>query len=457
MKEILSRDNRCYRLGLNRARIALLLLLLLGWSSLFAQDQSEILNKIAEMQKQIQQQQQQLLELQQRLTEQQQNTVQIVQQEVKTAVADSASASASDQPLLSLGKGIEGLSLKGDMRLRYEYINTDFEEDDDRRSKSRFRHRVRLGGLWKNPTEDWEIGLGLEFGSGDGTSANDSWNKSSVWESGDVYLDYAYARHRLGDSGLSLTVGQQKNPWQCSMLTFDGDLRPTGATLGYQKDNIFATLGAYNIRSDAKINGDSQSLANMYGGQVGFTWENDSLHALLALGFFYYDSNTGEYMLEAEDYKYQIGTAYAEMGSKIGAVDVKGFAELAVNFAADNDFSQATYSAVSKNPPVDYDAEDNDLGWTLGLEAKYGKFKAKYAYAYIGGESVPYFMSDSDFGSALQSKGSTNVQGHVLGLSYALSKNCSLGGTVMLTDYIEAPEDHDDNGLLYQIDLSYKF
>lgn len=422
----------------------------------YAQSNAEIMAKIAEMQKQIMQQQQQLIELQQKLGQQQQSTTEIVRQEVKSAVAEEQAK--SDKPLIALGKGIEGLTLTGDLRLRYEYINTDLEDDGDVRTKSRFRHRVRVGGLWKNPSEDWEIGLGLEAGSSDGTSANDSWNQTSAWESGSVYLDYAYARHRLGDSGLSLTVGQQKNPWTSSMLTFDSDLRPTGATLAYKADNVFATLGGYNIRSDAKFGSHgSQSLANMYGGQAGVTWEQDSLNALLALGFFYYDSNTGELQLGADDYNYQIGTLYAELGGKVGAVKVTGFAEAAMNFGADNDVSQAGNAQVASAAPENYQPENNDLGWTLGLEAKYEKFKAKYAYAYIEGESVPWFMSDSDFGSALQKKGSVNVQGHIFGLSYDLSKNCTIGGTMMLTDLIEAPADRDDSGLLYQLDISYKF
>jgi len=326
------------------------------------------------------------------------------------------------------------------------------------REKSRFRHRVRLGGVWKNPSEDWEIGLGLEAGSSDGTSANQSWNKNSTWESGSVYLDYAYAKHRFGDSGLSLTLGQHKNPWKCSMLTYDSDLRPTGATLAYDQDALFASIGAYNLRGDSKVTGSGdQSLANMYGGQIGMKFKGDNLKGLLAMGFHYYDDETGEYQLAAEDYNYQIGSLYGEIGGKAGDVDLKAVGEFAMNFGADNDFSQGAAKGRASADPAQYDAEDNDMAWLLGFQAKYGKVAAKYSYAYIEGDSVPWFMSDSDFGAGVKTSGSVNVQGHVLGLSYDLSKNLSLGATMMLTELIEPAAGNDDDGTLYQLDISYKF
>jgi len=431
--------------------------LVLSAGALMAADE-DLLRKIDALQQQVQAQQTMLNQLRQQLLEQQQNTATVVKEEVKTQV-DERLSKQSDQPLLNLGKGIDGLSLVGDLRLRYEYADTDFSDDPDANYKSRFRHRVRLGGVWKNQSEEWEVGLGLEAGSSDGTSANQSWNTSKVWESGSVYLDYAYAKHVFGESGLSLTLGQQKNPWKHSFLTFDGDLRPTGATLAYGDDLWFATIGAYNIRSDSKLSGhDNQSLANMYGGQAGLKFDNESLKGLVAAGFYYYDARVSEFQLDrdADDYNYQIGTLYGELGGKVGEVQLKGLAEVAMNFGADNDFSQGV--AYGRAPEDDYRPESNDLAWLLGLEAKYDKVKAKYTYAHIEGDSVPWFTSDSDFGSAaLRASRSTNVRGHSLGLEYSFSKYFSMGATVMFTELIEADSDNDRDGTLYQIDLVYKF
>ncbi len=94
----------------------------------------------------------------------------------------------------------------------------------------------------------------------------------------------------------------------------------------------------------------------------------------------------------------------------------------------------------------------------IGLEAKLNNVKAKYAYARIEGDSVPWFTSDSDFGSAaLRASRSTNVCGHSLGLEYSFSKNFTLGGSITLTELIEAESGRDQEGTLYQLDMVYKF
>ncbi|MDD4538678.1 MAG: putative porin [Lentisphaeria bacterium] len=448
--------------GRGRCLGLLLALVVFSGGGVYAQSNDEVLRRIDQLQQQINVQQVMIDELRKALAaqvQQQQQVSEKAREEVQAAVQEAKDELAKDNaPLLALRKGIEGLDITGDLRLRYENVTRDVDSGDDVREKSRFRHRVRLGGVWKNPSEDWEIGLGLEAGSSDGTSANQSWNKNSSWESGSVYLDYAYAKHRFGDSGLSLTLGQHKNPWKCSMLTYDSDLRPTGATLAYDQDALFANIGAYNLRGDNKVTGSGdQSLANMYGGQVGMKFKGDNLKGLLAAGFHYYDDETGEYQLAADDYNYQIGSLYGEIGGKAGDVVLKALGEFAMNFGADNDFSQGVTKGRASADPAKYKAEDNDMAWLLGFQAKYGKVAAKYSYVYIEGDSVPWFMTDADLGAGVKTGGSVNVQGHVIGLSYDLSKNLSLGGTMMLTELIEPADGNDDDGMLYQLDISYKF
>jgi hypothetical protein len=49
------------------------------------------------------------------------------------------------------------------------------------------------------------------------------------------------------------------------------------------------------------------------------------------------------------------------------------------------------------------------------------------------------------------------VEGHKLGLSYAVTKHCSVGATAFFTKAIEAAEGSDNEGTLYQFDVQYKF
>ncbi len=443
--------------------------ILAGSSGVFAQDlNADVAKQLQALQQQLRDQQQQIEILKSQLQQKPAVSQEEVNRLVKTEVQNEMTAALETgplaelkdaKPLLTLGKHIDNLKLAGDLRLRYEHRTLDSEKPGSGEvvQKSRFRHRVRLGGVWTSDAEDWEVGLGVEAGSSKGTSANDSWNESSTWESGDLYLDYAYAKHRFGN-GISATLGQQKNPFTSTFVMFDGDLRPTGATLQYSNDLVFATAGAYNIRGDARANGSEQSLANMYAAQVGVNMKTEGLKGKLALGYWHYDSETTEFQINTAaqnaGYQYQIASLYGELAGKAGPVALKLYGETAMNFGADKDARQGRGGSV----PADYESDDNNLAWILGVEAKYDRFRASYAYAHIQGDAIPWFVSDSDFGAAIPgSDTSVNVQGHQLGISYALTKNCSIGATAVFTELIESSASANGDGQLYQFDLSYKF
>ena len=324
-----------------------------------------------------------------------------------------------------------------------------------------YRHRARFGGVWTNSAENWEIGAGLEIGSSSGTSANASWNDNGMFESTDVYLDYAYAKHKW--DMLSLTLGQHKNPYESSFILWDSDLRPTGATLQLKTDTaLFATVGAYNVRSDSRVAAtEEQSVASMYAGQIGAKLENEEVSALVALGYYHYDAEVSEYQfgLSNDDYQYQIGDIYGSIGTKIGDVKLSGYGQYAVNFGGDDDQTQLASTAFTGavNTPAGYDSEDNDQAWVVGIDAGIGKFGFGYAYARIEGDSVPAFFADSDFGDGLPDD-AVNAQGHILKASYKITDHLKFGFEADFTELIEDDNVTDDLEVaLYQFDLQYKF
>ncbi len=379
---------------------------------------------------------------------------------VATQVKETVAEEVKKASPVALGSNIDGLKIKGDVRLRYEQRRQDNEGGAEDREKSRFRTRFRLGGVWTNSAENWEIGAGLATGEDSAKSTNDSWGEGSVFETGDIRLDYAYAKHNF-QNGVALTLGQQKNPFTTTFMMWDGDIRPAGATLQYKSGNAFVTAGAYNLRGDATADANSkdQSLANMAAGQVGYTFSGEKASAMLALGFAGYNGETTEFQLNGaadDDYKWSIGDIYGEVSTKVGEVKVKAYGQVAKNFGAED--TAASQGVTFGKAGAGYKAEDEDTAWILGLQAKRGPWAANYAYASIGGDSVPYFLSDSDFGAAIPgSDNSVNVKGHKLGLSYSLTKHCSIGATAIFTDYVEPAAGDDDSGELYQFDLGYKF
>jgi len=447
-----------------------------------AQAQQPLSNE--ELLKVIQQQSAQLEALSQRLQglEQSQKQIKTVVMEANEAIADASKKADKIDSKFQLPKQIDQLTLKGDLRVRYEQRDRGLEDnkaaDGDR---SRFRTRFRLGGVWTNKSEAWEIGAGVATGGADGRSTNDTWGdeKNGVFETGDLRLDYAYAKHKfeLLEMPASITLGQQVNPFVTTMLNWDGDLRPAGFTFqlgdpaGKDYSGAFATAGGYVIRwlSDGSaVNGNVldkwDDSVNLFALQTGYKHKGEDASWLAALG---YSHVTGAYRnsdvfvqsslpnntigLGDTDYTYDVVDLYGEYKTTIGGFEVKPYAHVAYNLGADGTKSQV------KGPAEAVEPSDEALAWMLGVDAKRGKWKFGYAYAAIGADAVFGPMRDSDFGETAGLR-DTDVQGHVLKLGYNVSKNFELGATWMMLDRIsEVAATEPDRAQMLQLDAVYKF
>ena len=198
-----------------------------------------VADETAELKAMLEKQQAQIEALSQKLEKQEtvhnEALTHYIKNEVDRALADHSGS------LLTLGSNVENLTFKGDLRVRFE--NRDRSNSDEERN--RWRQRFRLGFNWKT-SEGWEIGAGLATGGSDATSTNDTYSDGAAFQTGDIRLDYAYAKHKF-DNGLSLTLGQHKNPYVNSDILFDSDARPVGLTANYNNDGLFATTGIRSI------------------------------------------------------------------------------------------------------------------------------------------------------------------------------------------------------------------
>ncbi|OGV72184.1 MAG: hypothetical protein A3K19_32900 [Lentisphaerae bacterium RIFOXYB12_FULL_65_16] len=399
---------------------------------------------------------------------------------------------------LILGKGIDGLKLTGDLRVRYEqrdrHLNGGPEDsskgDQDR---ARFRSRLRLGGIWTNKDEGWEVGAGVATGEkNDDRSTNDTWGHDSyIFEKGNLYLDYAYAKHTWTDpfgsetfSGpVSLTLGQQKNPLISTLVTWDGDINPAGFTAQYgdpkgkEYKGPFLTLGAYVLSYTAtgqKIDGDNQEKWDdnvwLYASQLGYAHKSDSFDALGLIGCSHVTSTYRNIAAAAwantnssnpntawggadSGYEYQVGEVYGEVKTSVSGIELKPYGHVAMNFGADGNMSQAKNNATSTT----IDPSHDNLAWMLGLDLKRGKWSLGYGYAYIEADAVFGPAREGDFGETT-GLNDTDLQGHVIKLAYAPLKNLSLGTTLYLLERIEDVKSTEaDKAQLLQFDASYKF
>ncbi len=350
-----------------------------------------------------------------------------IKDEIKSEVSKQSS-------LLILNKHVTNLKIKGDLRLRYQREDKSAYdkvtgERTGKETRDRFRQRVRVGAEWKT-TEGWTIGLGVATGDEDGSSTNDTYGDEGVWDTGDLRLDYAFAKHSwdLGQDGTqTLILGKMKNPFYTSKAFFDGDYRPTGVAYQIETGSgIFATVGGFTVEQNN--DGKDENDTTMYAAQVGYA--NDLFKA--AVAYYYYNNTDGSVAaddFDTTDHTVELMDAIAEVYLKAGDFKITPYAQFAINNEAD----------------------DEDTAYMIGTKAKIGNFSFGYEYRHMEENAVPSVIMDSDF------TGGANYEGSVLSAKYAFSKNMTLGGKAYLTEEINDSGKDDTDRHLYQLDLVYKF
>ncbi|MBU4263308.1 MAG: putative porin [Proteobacteria bacterium] len=344
---------------------------------------------------------------------------------------------------------IDQLTIKGDLRARFETRQIDKDSGDENRD--RLRTRFRIGGIWQNTAENWEVGAGLATGSTDATSTNATWSESSPFETGDIRLDYAYGKHKWND--FTFTAGQHINPYETSWIFWDSDARFTGFTGGYKSDaGLFTTVGAYGVRY-YQAKAGNYNTAMLYAGQAGYTGKAGDLKYTLAAGYHTYDksfineeSSTGGLLEDVDPNKYElnIGDIYGDVNFPLGSAKMTVYAQAWQNFGADGNAGQGQVGGTLL-------PDQEDTGWILGINSKINDFKIGYAYTRVESDSLYGGLKDADFGTGLNN---TDIQGHRIDLAYNFTKNVSAGITAMLYEAIELDKPDVD---LYQFDLNYKF
>jgi hypothetical protein len=371
-------------------------------------------------------------------------------QQLKATLETKAEAKAVPQTETSEGSKvtlanslIDQLEIKGDLQTRYERRDRD-DPSDSYGALNRWRARFRVGGIWKNKTENWQVGAGLATGTSSGTGTSDTWGEESVFETGDIRLDYAYATHKIQD--FKFTIGQQINPFRISWLLWDTDLRPTGLTAHYaHKIGVFATLGTYALRFYAPPPGGNDT-AMLYAGQVGYDNKIGKVKLMVAAGYQHYDGVFSNAQAPNPEYDFRIGDLYANASIPLGITVLSPYAQIWCNFGADGNAGQGQAGGT-------LDPGDEDLGWILGLDAKIQQFKLGYAYAVVGADSTYDGLKDTNFGAGLGV--TTDVKGHRISAFYDVTKNISTGVSAFLFEAAERPNKPDVS--LYQFDVNYKF
>ncbi len=333
------------------------------------------------------------------------------------------------------------IKVKGDVRFRYENVQSNELEKD------RERIRARLAFLGKvNDEVDAEVRIATGS-SNDRRSTNQS--LGGAFSKKDLWLDRAYIDwHPNWAYGAHAYFGKMEQIWYKEAdLIWDNDINPEGIALVYTHEFTdtgleLTAIGGYYILEDS-VDGDgnvfqfSGDMDMFHAGLSAHMEFNDMISASLGYNAYLYDDEDGN------DGLGDLGDKGNSAEQKFSLHEITGSATINTDLLPITLYGQYVYNSVARS--------SLDNGWLMGVKTKYKAFKASYDYRSMQRDFAPGVFIDSDFNG-----GNTGARGHKIKLAYEISKNFSIGGTYFAAERF----DHNDparNYDTFQLDLKAKF
>ncbi|MBN1493140.1 MAG: putative porin [Candidatus Omnitrophica bacterium] len=328
------------------------------------------------------------------------------------------------------------IALKGDLRTRYQYSNTD---GNDPEVRHRGRLRLRLGAIAK-VNEQLEVGFGFATGENSDPRSTNLTLRNDFSKEG-IYLDYAYAKYMPFDWA-EVIGGKMKNPlWTPSDLLWDSDINPEGAALNLNIDvneNIKAFMNnAFFIMDESSSNNNEPT---MFVFQPGVEMVVDNLEFKTA-GTLYATNDAKGY---AQDW-----SAGSNNKGNYNWICLAGGAELGMNFDKEG---LIPYAGIFGEGVLNIDSEDPGFLFGAKIGDKkvktFGDWQLKGSYRYLERNSWIDSYPDSDaWGGATDVKGLEGI------LEMGLMDN-----VILSLDYYRMAAIQDGaKEDIFQVDVSYKF
>ncbi len=340
------------------------------------------------------------------------------------------------------------IKVKGDVRFRWENVQSNQLEKD------RERIRARVAFLGKvNDEVDAEVRIAT--GGTNRRSTNQS--LGGAFEKKSLWLDRAYIDwHPNWAYGAHAYFGKMAQVWyKESDLLWDNDINPEGVALTYTHAFEGTSLelmavGGYYILEDS-VDGEgnvfqfSGDMDMFHAGLSAHMKFNDMISASLGYNAYLYDDedgNDGEGLL-SDNGNTSFNRGNTTFGPKFSVHEIAGSVNIETDLLPITIYGQYAHNSAARS--------NLDNGWLMGIKTKYKGFKVAYDYRSMQRDFAPGVFIDSDFNG-----GHTNARGHRFKLAYEISKNFSLGGTYFAAERF----DHNDparNYDTFQLDLKAKF
>ena len=343
------------------------------------------------------------------------------------------------------------VSLKGDLRYRYEYIADEaLNSSGVQGTADRYRDRVRARvSLEAKPTDTILVGIGLATTeSGDPRSSNQSLD--GVFSRKSFDLDLAYFDWKFASWG-DLIGGKMKQPFvkPGQSVFWDGDVNPEGLALTVNRGLWFGTAYSYWIDEVSGAETARTSDVMLHGGQVGMKLPIGATS--LTLAAHYYDLSAGVgrspfYNANANGntttlvgttpvlvYDYEVINLMAEFNLMLGQTPLQFWADAAQNQAVDR----------------------HEMAWAAGV--MFGKagnrntWEVGTSYQKIEKDALFAQLIDSDFGG-----GTSDSEGWILRGAYAPVRNWTLNATYFMNQRnVDVGTEADYDRM--QLDFNVKF
>ncbi|MCX5717885.1 MAG: putative porin [Nitrospirae bacterium] len=344
---------------------------------------------------------------------------------LKSEIAEDEKIAREEGLKKSLPSWVRETKLKGDLRLRYQYLHESAPPED----ANIVRIRVRLG-LESKVNDKLNVGIGIATGSGDPRSTTITFDGYNVKK--DIVLDYAYAKYSPLP-WLNLVGGKMLLHdllWEPTDLIWDTDITPEGAVIQFDKKlgtntAVFIRAGAFIVNADTNTYTEVP-MAYLIQPVISYKF-NDDFSLKGAFSFQSFDSvrnravstySKGQNSKTGSNYKYDY-----QMINPALELSVRGpFRAIGLNVEKLQLFGEYV-----KN----LDVSDGGSGFSLGFQVgddkveKWGDWQFKYIYAMLGKDAVLDILPDSD-----RLSGKTGMRSHKGVFSFGLAKNTFLGVNV---------------------------
>lgn len=355
---------------------------------------------------------------------------------------------------------VDYLTLKGDVRLRYEMINDDVKKNANKEDYTRDRARIRARLGAEGNVEDLKAGIRFSTGGADPVSGNQTLGDG--FQKKDIRLDLAYIDYSfLGDSPNEIRAigGKIENPLitMPDDLVWDPDLTPEGLAAKARFGNDFVTLllngeGLYIQERDAKKN------ATGLAGQVAFKFQFiPEIGLTLGGTYLAYQNIQGYDVIDWENKNNSYGNSTIN-GSVSGSITNKAWADEftpVVGFAQLDlwlGFPVAIFGQALTNPRADANKNGYMGGLSLGKAKNPKTFEVGYSYAKLEKDATLGMFTDSD-----RWGGGTDGEGSKFCGKYQIMKNLQACVTFFLDQKKISDAKNESDYTRLQVDLQAAF